>query len=303
MSEKVKRIGYVPKDTRWTATVIYKVDNKDYPRCVHDNPPDHITGKPEYVLSIDVTDEFHKAWNRRALPKADTADAGVNKMHGLLESLASHYKGFLPDIDRPGFPTEKFNVADIKTRQAFIEDTIKKADAIAKQATPPREQAVQGLADSLDAFETELEEREEIRGLAPHARDVLQAARRYASQPAQQAGGIDVEGLRREVHERFYATKAEVIDYLAAKGLLASTSRGWLPIETAPDDGTIVLLAWPNSLKRFVAISERMPDWNMEVREYCTHGSGGARSYHGQATHWMPLPLPPTAQRGNGDEG
>jgi hypothetical protein len=115
MSEKVKRIGYVPKDTRWTATVIYKVDNKDYPRCVHDNPPDHITGKPEYVLSIDVTDEFHKAWNRRALPKADTADAGVNKMHGLLESLASHYKGFLPDIDRRAFTLEKVNVADIKT--------------------------------------------------------------------------------------------------------------------------------------------------------------------------------------------
>lgn len=35
MSEKVKRIGYVPKDTRWTATVIYKVDNNETRKVIH----------------------------------------------------------------------------------------------------------------------------------------------------------------------------------------------------------------------------------------------------------------------------
>lgn len=68
---------------------------------------------------------------------------------------------------------------------------------------------------------------------------------------------------------------------------------GWQPIDTCPDDGTIVLLAWPNSIKKFVTPNAHLPEWEMEVREYCTLGTHGSRSWHGQATHWMSLPSPP----------
>lgn len=61
---------------------------------------------------------------KNAMP---TEGDALDKMYGLIESLASHYKGYLPDIDRPGFPLEKVNVADTKTRQMYIEDTMKKA--------------------------------------------------------------------------------------------------------------------------------------------------------------------------------
>lgn len=41
--------------------------SSDYPNDDFENSPHHITGKPEYILALDITDEFHKAWNTRAL--------------------------------------------------------------------------------------------------------------------------------------------------------------------------------------------------------------------------------------------
>ena len=67
----------------------------------------------------------------------------------------------------------------------------------------------------------------------------------------------------------------------------------WQPIESCPTDGTVVLLAWKNSMKKFVANNEHIPDWCFEARSLCCIGSGGARSYHAEATHWQPLPVPP----------
>jgi hypothetical protein len=60
----------------------------------------------------------------------------------------------------------------------------------------------------------------------------------------------------------------------------------WQPIETAPMDGGDVLLYYRDWLDRNV----------MEVRPYCLHGGGGARSMHAYATHWQLLPPPPGAR-------
>lgn len=68
---------------------------------------------------------------------------------------------------------------------------------------------------------------------------------------------------------------------------------GWMDIESCPTDGKDVLLAYKNSIKPLIHDNANVPDWLMEVHPFCTHGSGGARSYHSQATHWMPLPSPP----------
>lgn len=76
---------------------------------------------------------------------------------------------------------------------------------------------------------------------------------------------------------------------------LAPTSR-WRDISVdEPPEGISVLLAYKNSMKKFVANNAHIPDWCFEVRPYCILGSGGAKSWHREATHWMPLPdAPPT---------
>lgn len=48
--------------------------SEDYPRDDFDNPPEHISGKPEYVTALNITDEFHKAWNTRAPNKPAEVD-------------------------------------------------------------------------------------------------------------------------------------------------------------------------------------------------------------------------------------
>lgn len=59
----------------------------------------------------------------------------------------------------------------------------------------------------------------------------------------------------------------------------------WQPIETAPKDGTaIILSAYSGALDRMVSWDGRWSDW------------GGVWTHHGrisQPTHWMPLPTPP----------
>ena len=66
---------------------------------------------------------------------------------------------------------------------------------------------------------------------------------------------------------------------------MASTS--WLPIETAPKDGTRVLAGAPYSWVTIVAFGDtkRRPNW------YEGHSLG--RLPPRQPTHWMRLPEPP----------
>lgn len=73
----------------------------------------------------------------------------------------------------------------------------------------------------------------------------------------------------------------------------------WLPIETAPKDGTIVLLYRPSAIKWMRVApgsydDERVhsaprPKWD------CLYKIASVRDMREhQPTHWMPLPEPPT---------
>ena len=52
----------------------------------------------------------------------------VDSLHGLVERLGHHYQGYLPHDQAPSFSN------DTRTRLAFIEDSIKEADAAWSQA-------------------------------------------------------------------------------------------------------------------------------------------------------------------------
>lgn len=70
---------------------------------------------------------------------------------------------------------------------------------------------------------------------------------------------------------------------------------GWRPIETAPKDGTEILVAlcggeWATSLM-VVSYDADQPDFPWITLD-------GGQGYHKDApTHWMPLPPPPIYQR------
>lgn len=62
---------------------------------------------------------------------------------------------------------------------------------------------------------------------------------------------------------------------------------GWQPIETAPKDGTEVLLAYPGGLVK-------SGKWTLFGGAYEDHWADGKRPRFGSdPTHWMPLPAPP----------
>ena len=68
-------------------------------------------------------------------------------------------------------------------------------------------------------------------------------------------------------------------------------AQAWQPIESAPKDGTVILL-WD---AEFTGV--RVARWHSTL-PYVNLAEGGywqsAHSYHGvKATHWMPLPAPP----------
>jgi hypothetical protein len=66
----------------------------------------------------------------------------------------------------------------------------------------------------------------------------------------------------------------------------------WQPIETAPHGETVLLGYWTND-----GLGNR--DWNADVGMASwgwRRGSISNMSYHGQATHWMPLPPAPVSE-------
>lgn len=74
----------------------------------------------------------------------------------------------------------------------------------------------------------------------------------------------------------------------------------WRPIETAPSDGTAVLLYVPpdefGEVDPICVGYWERPDYNS--KEEWVYGPNGYehyfRSYAGKPTHWMPLPKPPS---------
>jgi hypothetical protein len=84
---------------------------------------------------------------------------------------------------------------------------------------------------------------------------------------------------------------------LPAQGPVDVNVRGWLPIETAPKDGTRVLLSdgtsvsigsWGNAFSSW--------GWSNESAPEPTDGPGAIPGYWTEPpTHWMPLPDAPNA--------
>lgn len=66
---------------------------------------------------------------------------------------------------------------------------------------------------------------------------------------------------------------------------------GWLPIETAPKDGTRVLV-WAAPSRRVIIGAF---DGSNRVRAPWRHRAIGGPSIWPRPTHWRPLPTPPTA--------
>ena len=107
---------------------------------------------------------------------------------------------------------------------------------------------------------------------------------------------VDVEGLKREVDEALsefwgtdalYATnKASVhkaIDHLAARGFFGV----WQPIETAPKDGTWIMVYWPTmGIGQYPFVVFWDEGW--QPARYSDRDYGEAFP-----THWMPLPAAP----------
>lgn len=79
----------------------------------------------------------------------------------------------------------------------------------------------------------------------------------------------------------------------------------WQPIETAPRDGTTILIYMPEASRLKVREACWATPWEGAPDEQCywmtPHGPAG-RGYTilpMAVTHWMPLPEPPSNARGN----
>lgn len=66
----------------------------------------------------------------------------------------------------------------------------------------------------------------------------------------------------------------------------------WQPIETAPRDGTQILVCFVPDMGRAIMVVEYDPDREGEGYPWVAAESA---AYHKNAvTHWQPLPAPPT---------
>lgn len=113
----------------------------------------------------------------------------------------------------------------------------------------------------------------------------------YGQLAAHVAGALGA--LKGYGHENTAAAKSlqYVMDELMKAYLEAArepVGEGWLPIDTAPKDGTHIMVAW-NGQARFAKWSLIKKRWLI----FLTQGYSST-NYYGYSTHWMPLPLPPT---------
>lgn len=71
--------------------------------------------------------------------------------------------------------------------------------------------------------------------------------------------------------------------------------REWQPIETAPRDGTAILIFEPprQSVQYEVHAVIQVAKWNVRGSWWVEAHGEGYETY--EPTHWMPLPLPPLA--------
>ena len=68
----------------------------------------------------------------------------------------------------------------------------------------------------------------------------------------------------------------------------------WRPIETAPMDGTEILLAVG---QRAIEIGHWIPgipsEWDRRIMRWNLGREGHWSTWNGEPTHWMPLPVSP----------
>lgn len=119
--------------------------------------------------------------------------------------------------------------------------------------------------------------------LTEEERSHVEAAREVTKSPGYESD-YDIEAL------------LAIIDRLTQQG--AAQREGWMPIETAPKDGTHIDLWYPHGIGR-------EPDsyWHEILQAWCreedTDDGAGAYVTRGRKpTHWMPLPAAPAAQEG-----
>lgn len=112
-----------------------------------------------------------------------------------------------------------------------------------------------------------------------------------------QAAQVDVEGLKRDADavcvyldknaapagERYAANRV----WRAIEHLTTPKQDGWRDIESAPKDGTLVLLPHKQygvvTAKHWDSPKDALQEWLMPEREIIMYAP----------THWMPLPTPP----------
>lgn len=72
----------------------------------------------------------------------------------------------------------------------------------------------------------------------------------------------------------------------------AYVGMGWQPIESAPRDGTVILLHGPSETYPFPAIGQ----WH-SIHKFWVDAYNPETDAFGQITHWQPLPSPPSEGR------
>lgn len=81
--------------------------------------------------------------------------------------------------------------------------------------------------------------------------------------------------------------------------------REWKPIETAPKDGTWILVFEPSDYQPCVHVVRwGVPEWSGGDLTWVTVALGpNPDTYEPDATHWMPLPEPPASTNQEHGEG
>jgi len=74
--------------------------------------------------------------------------------------------------------------------------------------------------------------------------------------------------------------------HIAWKIWQAARERQWMPIETAPKDGTEIMVISNRGYIHIVTYHPRAEWYSADADQYC-----------GGITHWMPLPNPPASEK------
>lgn len=106
------------------------------------------------------------------------------------------------------------------------------------------------------------------------------------------------------LHDRMRDAEGER-DMLRAR-VAESEAGGWQPIETAPRDGTRILVAITGDRDEPMTVEAWWPegaeDWYLAGQYPARYDCAGPISeiMYGSVTHWMPLPAPPAGEVSHG---